>query len=124
MEKPPHLVCIVDDDSSVRRALGRIVNSFGFETKLLASGRQCLDEPHIGRAACIIIDVSMPGIDGFELQTLLNAAGHHVPTVFISAYDSEEYQARSRAAGCIAFLNKPCDEQMLRDALDKAVAAA
>lgn len=124
MDNSPHLVCIVDDDSSLRRALGRIVSSFGFETKLLASGRQCLDEPHIGRAACIIIDVSMPGIDGFELHTLLKAAGHHVPTVFISAYDSDEYQAQAQAAGCIAFLNKPCDAQMLHDALDKAVAAA
>jgi FixJ family two-component response regulator len=123
MAETSKLVCIVDDDPSVRRALGRLIRSFGLEAELLASGRECLDEPYIDRAACLILDVSMPGIDGFELNALLQASGRGVPTVFISAHDDEGYRERANSAGAIAYLDKPCDEVLLCDALHKAFAA-
>ena len=118
-----NLICIVDDDPSVRRALGRMVTSFGFEVQLLASGRECLDGPYIDQAACLILDVSMPGMDGFELHTLLQASGRSVPTAFISAHDDEGYRAKALSLGAVAFLNKPCDERLLRDAVDNALAS-
>jgi len=118
-----NLICIVDDDASVRRALGRMVTSFGFEVQLLASGRECLDGPHIDRAACLILDVSMPGMNGFELCALLQASGRSVPTVFISAHDDEGYKAKARSVGAVAFLNKPCDDNLLQDAIDNALAS-
>jgi FixJ family two-component response regulator len=118
-----NLICIVDDDPSVRRALGRMVTSFGYGVQLLASGRECLDGPHIDRAACLILDVSMPGMDGFELCALLQASGRSVPTVFISAHDDEGYRAKARSVGAVAYLDKPCDESLLRDAVDNAVAS-
>jgi FixJ family two-component response regulator len=123
MAETPKLVCIVDDDPSVRRALGRLIRSFGFEVELLASGRECLDEPYIDRAACLILDVSMPGMDGFDLYASLQASGRNVPTVFISAHDDEGYRERARSAGAIAYLDKPCDDVLLCDALHKAFAA-
>jgi FixJ family two-component response regulator len=118
-----NLICIVDDDPSVRRALGRMVTSFGYGVQLLGSGRECLDGPHIDRAACLILDVSMPGMDGFELCALLQASGRSVPTVFISAHDDEGYRAKARSVGAVAYLDKPCDESLLRDAVDDAVAS-
>jgi FixJ family two-component response regulator len=118
-----NLICIVDDDASVRRALGRMVTSFGFEAQILASGRECLDSPYIDRAACLILDVSMPGMDGFELHALLQASGRSVPTVFISAHDDEGYRAKARSVGAVEFLNKPCDESLLQDAIDNALAS-
>ena len=123
MAETPKLICIVDDDPSVRRALGRLIRSFGFEAELLASGRECLDEPYIDRAACLILDVSMPGMDGFELNALLQASDRSVPTVFISAHDDEGYRERAQSAGAIAYLDKPCDEVLLCDAIHKAFAA-
>ncbi len=123
MAETPKLVCIVDDDPSVRRALGRLLRSFGLEVELLASGRECLDEAYIDRAACLILDVAMPGMDGFELHALLQASGRSVPTVFISAHDDESYGERARSAGAIAYLDKPCDEVLLCEALHKAFAA-
>ena len=123
MGKPPHLVCVVDDDPSVRRALGRLVSAFGYEVKLFASGRQCLDNPLIDSAACLVIDVTMPDMDGFELHTLLTATGHTIPTIFISAHDFAEFKERAKLSGCITFLNKPCDEKLLYDAINKAIAA-
>ena len=123
MAETPKLICIVDDDPSVQRALGRLIRSFGLEVELLASGRECLDKPYIDRAACLILDVAMPGMDGFELHTLLQASGRSVPTVFISAHDNADYRERARSAGAIAYLDKPCDEVFLCDAIHKAFAA-
>ena len=122
MAETPKLVCIVDDDPSVRRALGRLIRSFGLDVELLESGRECLDQPYIDRAACLILDVSMPGMDGFELNALLQASGRSVPTVFISAHDDEGYRERARSAGAIAYLDKPCDSSLLHDAIDQALA--
>jgi FixJ family two-component response regulator len=116
------LICIVDDDLSVRRALGRLVNSFGFPVQLFASGRECLDAAYIDQAACLIVDISMPGIDGFELYTLLKASNRAVPTVFISAHDDIAYQAKVISIGGIAFISKPCDEEELHRAIDAALA--
>jgi FixJ family two-component response regulator len=123
MAKTPEFICIVDDDPSVRRALGRMIRSFGFEVELLASGRECLDSPAINRAACLILDVSMPGMDGFEVHALLQASGRSIPTVFISAHDNEAYRQKARSVGGITFLSKPCDENLLRSAIDQALAA-
>ncbi len=122
MSKTQELICIVDDDSTVRRALGRLVNSFGFEAHLHASGRECLDGTYIDRSACLIVDVSMPRMDGFELHALLESSGRSIPTVFISAHVGMGYRERASSVGAVAYLNKPCDESSLRDAIGAALA--
>ena len=121
MGKSQYLICIVDNDPSVRRALGRLVSSFGYEVKLFASGRQCLDEPRIDSAVCLIIDLMMPDLNGFELHTLLTAAGHTIPTIFISAHDVAEFKEQKPISDCVTFLNKPCDEKLLYDAINNAI---
>ena len=118
-----NIICIVDDDLSVRRALGRLIKSFGFEPCLMASARECLDASYIDEAACLIVDVSMPDIDGFELHALLQAADRSIPTIFISADDGQRVQAKARSVGGIAFLGKPCDEKKLHEAIDMALSA-
>jgi len=123
MTNTPQLVCIVDDDASLRRALGRLVRSFGFEVELFASGQECLDDSAIERSACLILDVSMPGMDGFEVLALLQASGRSVPTVLISAYDDENYRDKARSAGVVALLRKPCDEKLLLGAIDQSLAS-
>jgi FixJ family two-component response regulator len=119
----PKLICIVDDDSSVRRALGRMVKSLGFDVRLFASARECLDGSDIERAACLILDVSMPGMDGFELYARLEESNRSVPTVFISAHDDKHYMEKAWSIGAIAFFNKPCDESLIIGAIDKAIAS-
>ncbi len=123
MVKAPQLICIVDDDPSVRRALGRLVRSFGFEVELLTSGRECLDGSSIKRSACLILDVSMPDMSGFEVHALLQASGRSIPTVFISAHDNENFREMARSAGAVAFLSKPCDAESLRGAIDQSLAS-
>ncbi len=116
------LICIVDDDTSVRRALGRMVRSFGFDIQLLASGRDCLDGPYVDQASCLIVDVMMPDIDGFELHALLSALGRDIPTIFISGQYDQKTIIRAQSVGGVALLNKPCDANVLHDAIVKAIA--
>ena len=116
------LICIVDDDASVRRALGRMVRSFGFDVQLFASGRDCLDGPYVDQASCLIVDVIMPNMDGFELHALLAASDRDIPTIFISGENGQKNFDRAAAAGCVAMLNKPCDANTLHDAIVKAIA--
>lgn len=121
MPHSPDLICIVDDDQSVRRALGRMVRSFGFDIQLLASGRECLDGPYIDQASCLIVDITMPEMDGFELHALLAASGREVPTVFMSGLGDRECAKRSQSVGGVAYLSKPCDGRLLRDAIEQAI---
>jgi FixJ family two-component response regulator len=123
MVEAPKLICIVDDDRSVRRALGRLIRSFGFDVETIASGRECLDGAYIDRADCLVLDVSMPGMDGFELYALLQASGRDIPTVFISAHDDEGYEKKARSLGASAFLSKPCDEKSLVEAINNAISS-
>ncbi len=116
------LICIVDDDTSVRRALGRMVRSFGFNIQLLASGRDCLDGPYIDQASCLIVDIMMPDMDVFELHALLAASGRDIPTIFISGINDQKTIDRAKSVGGVAILNKPCDASSLHDAIVKAIA--
>ena len=118
-----NLICIVDDDASLRRALGRMVELFGFDVRLFASPRECLDGLDVERAACLILDASLPGMDGFELHTLLRESNRGVPTIFISAHDGARYKEKARSVGAIAFLNKPFEGSLLLDAIEKALAS-
>jgi FixJ family two-component response regulator len=61
-------------------------------------------------------------MDGFEVHTLLQASGRDIPTVFISAHDDERYKEKARSVGGVTFLSKPCDESLLRGAIDLALA--
>ncbi len=122
MREVSDLICIVDDDTSVRRALGRMVRSFGFDIQLLASGRDCLDGPYVDQASCLIVDVKMPDMDGFELHALLAASGRDIPTIFISGQNDQKAIIRAQSVGGVALLHKPCDANTLHDAIVKAIA--
>ena len=118
-----NLICIVDDDASLRRALGRMVELFGFDVRLFASPRECLDGLDINRASCLILDTTLPGMNGFELHTLLKESNRSVPTIFISAHDDKRYKEKALSVGATAFLNKPFNENSLRDAIENALAS-
>ena len=114
------LVCIVDDEAPVRRALSRLMKAHGYDALVFSSGRECLDGHEIDRAGIVIIDVSMPGMDGLELHTLLRASGRIIPTIFISAHAGREYASRAKSAGAITFIDKPCNEADLMSAVESA----
>jgi FixJ family two-component response regulator len=118
-----NLVCIVDDEAPVRRALTRLMQSHGYDTMAFSSGRECLDGHEVDRANIVIIDVSMPGMDGFELHTLLRASGRKIPTIFISAHANRQYASRAKSVDAITFLSKPCNETDLLSAIESVIQA-
>ncbi len=123
MDDRSELINIVDDDLSVRRALGRMIRSFGFKVELFASALEYLDQSH-SDPACLILDVVMPDMNGLELLAALQESGRGVPTVFMSAHDTEAYIEKAWSLGAIAFLQKPCEETVLIDAVEKSLASS
>jgi FixJ family two-component response regulator len=122
MVKSLTLVSIVDDDSSVRRALGRMVSSLGYRVKTFASAREYLEKSR-SDPACLILDVVMPEMTGFDLFAKLQKSGRAVPTVFISAHTSEKYREEARLLSAHRFLQKPFEESMLLDAIKESIAS-
>jgi FixJ family two-component response regulator len=114
------LIAIVDDDQSFREALESLLKLIGFRTAIFTSARNFLDSPHFQNVACAILDVSMPGMDGLELQQHL-VATHPIPVIFITDLRDAKTQELALRAGAICFLNKPFNEKTLFDALDSAL---
>jgi two-component system response regulator FixJ len=113
-------VCIVDDDPSVCRALRRLVESAGFSVETFPSGGHALSVGLLKRAACVIIDIHLGDMTGFQLQRLLAAEGAKVPAIFITAHDDVPTSEYARRAG-VAYLPKPIDGDVLLDTIHRAV---
>jgi FixJ family two-component response regulator len=116
------IVSIIDDDVSVRTALGSLVRALGYAAHLFDSAESFLESADVARTACIVTDVQMAGLSGLDLQDRLRAAGNRVPTVFITAFPEEHVRARAQAGGAIGFFGKPFDGQVLADLLVAAIA--
>ena len=114
------LIAIVDDDQSFREALGSLLTLIGFRTATFASARDFLDSPQFPNVSCAIIDISMPGMDGLELQRHL-VATRPIPIIFITDLRDAYTREQALRAGAISFLNKPFNEKTLFDALDSAL---
>jgi FixJ family two-component response regulator len=110
------VVAIVDDDDSVRRSLLRVVRSAGYAAEGFASPRKFLEWLPQGRAACLLLDVHMNEMSGFDLQDRLA-----VPIIFITAHDDAKTQEQIARSGAIGHLWKPCDEQTVLAAIHRAV---
>ena len=117
------LISIVDDDLSVRRALRRLVRSAGYTVETFASAREFLDSLPSGRAACLVLDIHLEGMSGFELQERMAADPAPIPVIFITAQDDVATRERARQTGASAYLRKPFDEQVLLAAIGRAVGA-
>jgi FixJ family two-component response regulator len=116
------LVAIVDDDQSFREALESLLKLIGFRTAIFASASNFLDSPQFPSVSCAILDVSMPGMDGLELQRHL-VATHPIPIIFVTDLRDAKTREQAVRAGAISFLNKPVSEETLIDALNLALGA-
>jgi FixJ family two-component response regulator len=115
------LISIVDDDVSVCRALRRLVRSAGYTVETFASAREFLDSSPSGRTACLVLDIHLDGMSGFELSEQLAEDRTAIPIIFITAHDDAPTRERVRRAGVAAYLPKPFDEQALLHAIAGAV---
>lgn len=114
----PLAVYILDDDDAVRCGFARLVRSAGIEARPFASAAQFLAEVTNQVRACILLDITMPGMTGMQVQEELNNRGITLPVITVSARDDEDTRAFARALGAKMFLRKPVDDQALLDAIN------
>jgi len=114
------LVCIVDDDRSLLRALGRLLRTAGFTVEAFASAEEFLEARHRVPPCCLVLDVRLGGMSGFQLHEALLARGAAPPVVFITAHDESATRERARRTGAIQYLRQPFEDAALLDALHRA----
>jgi FixJ family two-component response regulator len=115
------LVSVVDDDESVRESLPDLLKEFGFEVKAFSSAEEFLASDCIGRTSCLILDITMPGMSGPDLQRELTRRRHEIPIVFITAHGDKTIRPRLLNQGAVECLFKPFTETALLDALNIAL---
>ena len=121
MSKPGERIAILDDDASVRKALLRLfgtsrykVTAYASAAEFLAAIEQCIPN-------CLIADLQMPTMTGFELQSHLGRAGIRIPTIIVTAFDEPDTRERCLAAGASNYLLKPIRMGALMAAVDEAI---
>lgn len=120
MCKPIQIV-VVDDDPSVSVALKRLLTAAGFGTAAFTSAEALLQAGVAAGAHCLILDVHLPGLSGFELRRRLMDTGATPPVIFITAHDEPGTRAQAEQAGAIAYLVKPFPGQGLLAAVTRAI---
>ena len=115
------LVDIVDDDASVRRALGRLLNSVGLRSKGHDSARSYLESGDRERAACLLLDIHLPDMSGIELLEHLSEVAPALPVICMTGRDEPEMEQRLAAASVVPCLRKPFDQAELFQALSRAI---
>jgi FixJ family two-component response regulator len=119
MEKWP-VIAIVDDDKGMRKSLERLLKSAGYRSEAFISAEHYLAARNQEEIGCVILDIGLPGMNGFELQRFLAAEHNGLPIVFVSAHDEPEIRDEAVHAGAVAFLGKPFDDNALLDAISTA----
>lgn len=114
-------VLLVDDDAGVRKALGRVLREEGWSVQDFESAEALLARPGGPPAACLVLDVSMPGLDGLALQRHLAAAGAAMPIVFITGHGDIPMTVQALKAGATDFLTKPVAASALVAAVHAAI---
>lgn len=112
-----HIIYIVDDDDSVRRALGRLIRSEGLTSEAFPSGELFLTKLPDNAHGCVVMDIRMPGLTGHDVQQRLRKRGQKIPVIALSAQDDDEARHRARELGAVAFFRKPVDDQALLDSI-------
>lgn len=116
------IVYVVDDDSSVCRAIARLIRSVGLAAATFPSAKAFLEHTGADRPACLVLDIRLPGPSGLDLQEALSRAGRDVPIVFITGHGDVPTTVRAMKGGAIDFLQKPFDDHELLDCVRLALA--
>ena len=124
MSAADELVCVVDDDQSVRRGLRRLFKSAGYDAEMFASAEEYLAREAFEGPICLVLDVRMPGLNGLDLQHALEARGACEQIVFITGHGDVPTCTKAMKNGAIDFLTKPFDDTELIEAIERSLARA
>jgi DNA-binding NtrC family response regulator len=116
------IVYVVDDDESVREALGSLIRSAGLRVQTFASAQEFLIFPRPDAPSCLVLDVQLAGLSGLDLQQELIKANVQIPIIFLTGHGDISMSVRAIKAGALEFLTKPVDDQDLLDAIQQGIA--
>jgi FixJ family two-component response regulator len=115
------IVFVVDDDACLREGLADLIHSVGLQAQTFEQAEDFVEHRRPDAAACLILDVRLPGLGGLDLQRVLAARGDDIPIIFITAHGDIPMSVRAMKAGAVEFLSKPFREQELLDAIGEAL---
>src|SRR5215470_8310792 len=121
MSKTSAVVYVVDDDESMRRALGALVRLAGLRVQTFPSAREFLAFPRPDVPSCLVLDVQLPGLSGLDLQDELAKADVQIPIIFLTGHGDIPMSVRAMKAGALEFLTKPFDDEDLLEAIHEAI---
>ena len=120
MPQPP-LIAVVEDESSVCKALARLLRSAGLSAETYSSGEEFLQAMPGHAPDCLLLDLQLPGLDGLAVQSSVQQSGVKLPVVFITASESMEVRAQALQTGAVAWLRKPVNDQALLETIRLAL---
>jgi FixJ family two-component response regulator len=115
------IVFVVEDDESVRRALGNLFQSVGLQVEVFGSATEMLQSKLPDVASCLVLDVRLPGLSGLDFQTELARANVHIPIIFMTGHGDIPMTVRAMKGGAVDFLTKPFRDQDMLDAVVTAI---
>ena len=118
--RTPKSILVVDDNSSMRKCMKRLLSAHGLDVILFESGFALLRRADFGSAFCVIIDINLHDQSGIELRRQLVDKGVRLPVIFITGNDSDANRSAAMASGCIAYLTKPFSARSLIEAVERA----
>ena len=116
------VIHVVDDDASFRSSMSRLLHASGYRTELYESGDAFLDKLPVGESGCVLLDLRMSGMQGFELQERLAKSGNILPIIFLTAHGDIGAGVRAMKAGAEDFLTKPVSREALFECVERALA--
>ena len=121
MPEPPAMVFVVDDDVSVREALGSLMRSAGLRVETFATAQEFLARPRAEGSSCLVLDVQLPGLSGLDLQQRMTEGHIEIPIIFITGHGDVPTSVRAMKAGAVEFLTKPFLDRDLLEAVHQAI---
>jgi FixJ family two-component response regulator len=119
--KPDQVVFVIDDDTSMRSAISRLLGAVGLEVQMFPSGQKFLGSRLPDVPGCVVLDVRLPGLSGLELQQEMSERGINYPVIFITGHGDIPMSVQAMKAGAVEFLTKPFRDQDLLDAITIAI---
>jgi FixJ family two-component response regulator len=115
------IVFIVDDDAWVRESLETLIRDEGLQPETFASAQEFLDRPRVFTPSCLVLDISLPGLNGLELQKRVAAERTDMPIIFLTGHGDIPMSVGAMKAGAVEFLTKPFNDEVLLTAIRQAL---
>jgi FixJ family two-component response regulator len=121
VERRSSIVAVVEDDPSMRRSIERLLTVLGCKVEGFSSAEALLERGHLDQLGCLVLDIHLPGMSGFELRDRMTETGSSLPTIFITAIEDDDVEAAAVRLGCVAYLHKPFSPDLLVSAVNRAL---